>query len=119
MPLLVLLWRVNNMTSTYLQNEAQKNFKDWTYEGLSFLLQQEEFKEVAITALSKLLELNHNVEFHYTDLYYEIFTSVESGYVVNLYSSNEKDEYGEYQDKFNVDGGLCTGTAQDAICFML
>ena len=107
------------MTSTYLQNEAKKEFKDWTYEGLSFLLQQEQFRELAITALSKFLELNQSVEFQYNDLYYEIFTSVESEYIVNLYNSNEKDEYGEYQDKFNVDGGLCTGTAKDAICFML
>ena len=107
------------MIGTYLQNEEQEHFKNWTYKGLSFLLQQDEFREMAITALSRLLELNQSVEFQYNDLYYEIFTSAESGYVVNLYSSNEKDAYGEYQDKFNVDGGLCTGSVKDAIGFLL
>lgn len=104
---------------SYIQKEAQQNFKEWTREGLSFLLQQEEFREMAITALSKFLELNQTVEFTYNALYYEIFTSVESGYIINIYSSNEKDEYGEYQEKFNVDGGLCTGGVRDAILFML
>lgn len=107
------------MMDTYIQKEAKQNFKDWTYEGLSFLLQQEEFREIAIAALSKLLLLNQTVEFKYNNLYYEIFLSAESGYVINLYCSDAKDEYGEYQDEFNVDGGLCTGSAKDAIEFML
>ena len=107
------------MINRYIQKEAKKEFKEWTQEGLSFLLQQERFREMAITALSKFLILNQSVEFAYNSLYYEVFESADSGYVVNLYSSNEKDEYGEYQDKFNVDGGLCTGSAKDAIEFML
>ena len=107
------------MMNRYIQKEAKKEFKEWTQEGLSFLLQQERFREMAITALSKFLILNQSVEFTYNSLYYEVFESADSGYVVNLYSSNEKDEYGEYQDKFNVDGGLCTGSAKDAIEFML
>ena len=107
------------MIDAYIQKEAKQNFKDWTYKGLSFLLQQEEFREIAITALSKFLLLNQSVEFKYNNLYYEIFASVESGYVINIYSSDEKDEYDEYQEKFNIDGGLCTGSAKDAIEFML
>ena len=107
------------MMDAYIQKEAKQNFKDWTYEGLSFLLQQEQFREIAIIALSKFLLLNQSVEFKYNNLYYEIFLSADSGYVVNLYSSNEKDEYGEYKDEFNVDGGLCSGSAKDAIEFML
>ena len=107
------------MIDSYIQNEAKKDFKEWTYKGLSFLLQQEQFREIAIIALSKLLELNQRVEFQYDNLYYEIFISTQSGYVVNLYSNNKKNEHGEYQDKFNVDGGLCTGSARDAIEFML
>ena len=107
------------MMHSYIQKEAKRNFKEWTREGLSFLLQQEEFREIAITALSKFLLLNQSVEFTYNALYYELFESADSGYVVNLYSSNEKDEYGDYKDEFNVDGGLCSGSAKDAIEFML
>ncbi len=107
------------MLDTYLQNEAKKQFKDWTYEGLSFLLQQAQFREMAITALSKFLELNQSVEFTYNNRYYEVFVSADSGYVVNLYSSDEKDEYAEFLEENLVDGGLCTGSAKDAIKFML
>ena len=39
-------------SNIYVQNEAKKNFKEWTYEGMSFLLQQHRFREIAITALS-------------------------------------------------------------------
>ena len=107
------------MMHSYIQKEAQQNFKEWTREGLSFLLQQEEFREIAITALSKFLLLNQSVEFTYNNLYYEIFTSVESGYVVNLYSSNEKGDEGEFIEANLVNGGLCTGSVRDAIEFML
>jgi len=61
-------------------------FKEWTYKGLSFLLQEERFSDIAF---------------------------------INIYSSDEKDESGEYRDEFNVDGGLCSGSAKDAIEFML
>ena len=106
-------------SNIYIQNEAKKDFKEWTYEGLSFLLQQEQFREMAITALSKFLELNKSVEFAYSNLYYEVFKSADSGYIVNLYSSNEKDEDEQYVEANLVDGWLCTGSARDAIEFML
>ena len=107
------------MINTYIKNEAKKDFKEWTYEGLSFLLQQERFREMAVTALSKLLILNQSVEFTYSSLYYEVFKGADSGYVVNLYSSNEKDDEGEFIEINLVDGGLCTGNTRDAIEFML
>ena len=107
------------MMDAYIQKEAKQNFKDWTYEGLSFLLQQEQFREIAIIALSKFLLLNQSVEFKYNNLYYEIFLSADSGYVVNLYSDNEKDDEGEFIEVNLVDGRLCTGSARDAIEFML
>ena len=107
------------MMDAYIQKEAKQNFKDWTYEGLSFLLQQEQFREIAIIALSKFLLLNQNVEFAYNGFFYELFESADSGYVVNLYSSNEKDDEGEFIEVNLVDGGLCTGSARDAIEFML
>lgn len=106
-------------SNIYIQNEAKKNFKEWTYEGMSFLLQQHRFKAIAITALSKLLKLNQSVEFKYNSFYYEIFKSTDSGYIVNVYSSDERDAFNGYLDVNIIDGGLCTGSARDAIEFML
>jgi len=107
------------MINTYIKNEAKKDFKEWTYESLSFLLQQKQFREMAVITLSKFLILNQSVEFTYNDLYYEVFQSADSGYVVNLYSSNERDSEGELIEANIIDGGLCTGSARDAIEFML
>jgi hypothetical protein len=103
----------------YIQNESKKDFKDWTIEGLSFLLQHNQHNDLAIHTLSKFLDIGETVEFIYNELYYEIFESADSGYIVNVYTSNEKDEYGCYLDKYNIDGGLCSGSSKDAITFML
>jgi len=73
---------------------------------------------MAATALSKFLILNQSVEFAHNSLYYEVFKSADSGYVVNVYSSNEKDDEGEFIEINLVDGGLCTGNARDTIEFM-
>ena len=72
-----------------------------------------------ISKLADILEKDKSVEFKYNNLVYEIFESCDSGYIVNLYSSDEKDEDGEYLEINNVDGGLCTGSASDAVCFMV
>jgi len=103
----------------YIQNEAKKGFKGWTKEGIGFLLEHDDYKDIAITNLSKLLDRGNTVEFKSNDFYYEIFASADSGYVVNVYSSNERDEDGEYLEKNIVDGGLCTGSAKDAIEYMM
>lgn len=107
------------MNNLYIQNEAKKYFKEWTKEGLSFLLQHEDYKDIAISTLSKLLDIGNTIEFTYNDLYYEIFESSESGYIVNIYTSNEKDEFDCYLEKYNIDGGLCSGSSKDAIEFMM
>jgi len=106
-------------SNIYIQNEAKNGFKNWTIEGLGFLLQDEDYKHIAIDALSKRLEHHQELEFVYNHLHYEIFASSESGYVINIYSSDEKDQWGDYLEKNCADGGLCTGSAQDAIEFML
>ena len=72
-----------------------------------------------ISKLADILEKDKSVEFKYNNLFYEIFESCDSGYIVNLYSSDEKDEDGEYLEINNVDGCLCTGCASDAVCFMV
>ena len=103
----------------YLQNEAKNGFKNWTKEGLDFLLDDENYKHIAIDSLSNRLEHHQEVEFVYNNLHYEIFTSSEGGYAVNIYSSGEKDEDDDYLEKNNIDGGLCSGSSKDAIEFML
>jgi hypothetical protein len=70
-----------------------------------------------ILKLSEILEKEKSVEFKYNNLFYEIFESCNTGYIVNLYSSDEKDEDNEYLEENLVDGGLCTGSASDAVWF--
>ena len=72
-----------------------------------------------ILKLSEILEKEKSVEFKYNNLFYEIYESCDTGYIVNLYSSNEKDEDDEYLEENLVDGGLCSGNASDAIWFMV
>ena len=73
-----------------------------------------------IESLVSLLEGGETAEFMYDGFCYEIFESSNNdAYIVNVYSNNQKDEEGELMDKFIIDGGLCTGTAEDAIGFML
>lgn len=75
-------------------------------------------KEKEILQLTYILEEIGKIEFEHNNLFYEIFESAESGYMINIYSSNEKDEDGEYLFE-NIDGGQFDGNAKDAIEFML
>lgn len=77
------------------------------------------YKDIAIDTLSKILDTEQSVEFIYNNLYYEVFTSADTGYIVNIYSSNEKDEDAQYLEQNNIDGGFCIGSAKNAIEFML
>ena len=72
-----------------------------------------------ISKLADILEKEKSVEFKYNNLFYKIFESCDTGYIVNLYSSDEKDEDGEYLEINNIDGGLCSGRASDAVWFMV
>ena len=72
-----------------------------------------------VKELSKILENKQSVEFVHNNLFYELFDGSEGGYIVNVYSSDKKDEDGCYLDEYLVDGGLCTGSSKDAIEFML
>lgn len=79
----------------------------------------EYINDIKIKELADILKTNKSLEFQYRDLHYQIFESSELGYCVNVYSSNEKDENGDYIDCNLIDGGLCTGSAKDAIEFLL
>lgn len=52
--------------------------------------------EKRIASFIKILEETKEVEFPYNEFYYEIFESAD----------DERDEYGDYLDKYLVDGGL-------------
>ena len=70
--------------------------------------------------LEQKLENRETIEFKYNNLFYEIFeSSCSKGYIINVYSSNDKDESDFYFDDNLVDGGLCSGCPEDAILFML
>ena len=72
-----------------------------------------------ISRLANILEKEKSVEFKYNNLFYKIFESCDTGYIVNLYSSNKKNKKGQYLEENIVDGGLCTGSASDAVWFMV
>ena len=72
-----------------------------------------------INSLARVLKSKSSVEFQNNGFFYKIFESADTGYIVNVYSSDERDEYGEYLEEHNFDGGLCTGSTRDAIEFML
>lgn len=108
------------MKNAYIETEALKGFENWTKEGWDFLLQNEEYKQLAISTLAKILDLYQRVEFKYKDQYYEVFTSdCENGYMINVFSNAQKDEDGYFLDENIVDGGLCSGNSCDAIEFMM
>jgi len=72
-----------------------------------------------IEELAGILQSANIVEFFHQGVYYEIFASADSGYVVNLYSSDERDDEGELIESNMIDGGLCHGNAKDAVIFMI
>ena len=72
-----------------------------------------------ISKLADILKKDTYVEFAYNNLFYEIFESTNGGYMVNLYSSNERDEDGCFLDENIVEGGRCTGSSSDAVWFMV
>ena len=78
-----------------------------------------EMNENKIASYAKILEETTLVHFSYNEFYYEVFESVDTGYIVNVYGNDEKDEDGDYLEKNILDGGLCTGSPRDAIEFML
>ena len=45
------------LNNIYIEEEAIKGFENWTKEGWDFLLQNEEYKQLAISTLAKILDL--------------------------------------------------------------
>ena len=76
-------------------------------------------KNNKINSLARVLKNEGNVEFKHNGFFYEIFKSANTGFVINLYSSNDKDDEGELIESNMIDGGLCHGNAKDAVIFMI
>lgn len=72
-----------------------------------------------INTIIRILKKDCSVTFEFDNSYYEIFESSEGGYVINVYSSADRDEDEELLDSNMIDGGHCTGSAKDAVEFML
>ena len=73
-----------------------------------------------INSLVRVLKNENIVEFNHNEFYYEIFLSADSGFVINLYSSDKRDKDGELIESNLVDGGLCdSANERDAIEFIL
>ena len=67
-----------------------------------------------INTLERALKNTKKVEFQNDGLFYEIFES-SNGYEINVYTDKTKDENSEYLESNIVDGGVCSGSARDAI----
>jgi len=65
-----------------------------------------------ITAYASILEQNQAATFEHNDIIYRIWANDE-GWYLELLEENDSGEWVE------IDGGLCTGSAIDAIEFML
>lgn len=73
-----------------------------------------------IKSLACELERNKCVDFEFNSLFYSIYeSSVENGFVVNIYKSDVKDENDDYLEDSLIDGGFCTGNELDAVEFMI
>ena len=70
-------------------------------------------KQLLINAYAAILESEHAVTFEDGDTIYRIWANDE-GWNVNVYEEHQDGDH-----FYESDGGLCTGTARDAIEFML
>jgi len=68
-----------------------------------------------INSLERVLKNTKRVEFQNNGLFYEIFESSNDEYEINIYANKIKDENSEYIESNIIDGGICSGSARDAI----
>lgn len=69
-----------------------------------------------LTDKAKILEETEKVMFEHNQLIYEVFLRSDGDYEVNIYSF---DDFISGDELEAVDGGCCTGSAKDAVEFML
>lgn len=119
--------------ATYINQEFKNNFKGWTLEFLQFMHNvkreyipqetQEAIDKKFLASCANKLRRTKAVQFVYGDLFYDIFKSfTEMGYIINVYPNDKEkifDAGGELIDDEQLDGGCCTGSAKDAVYFMI
>jgi len=80
----------------------------------------DDMNEKRIASFTQTLKVEKRVHFTYNEFYYEIFeSSCSDGYIVNVFSNDERNEDGDNLEHHHIDGGLCSGSARDAVEFML
>ena len=119
-------------TKAYLNQEYKKGFKDWTLPYLQHMhIKNHPVSKKITDAMNKrylelcaiTLEENGAIQFVYNGLFYDLFeSSCEVGWVVNVYPNDKDkifDEDNQLIDDEQVEGGLCTASAKDAVYFMI
>ena len=82
----------------------------------------DEVKCCLVDVLSNELEDKSELRFTLGDSLFDIFESVEGGYIYNIYPNDPNlifDEDEELIEDEQLDGGLCTGTAKDVFSFII
>lgn len=74
-----------------------------------------------IEALIEKIKKTDCAQFSYQGCFYDIFDSVEGGYIYNVYPDDLDlifDENGDLKDEEELDGGLCDGDERDVLTFI-
>ena len=117
---------------TYLEEQLKKSFKDYTLEGMQSLINELQNQDEIDAKLKKevfniffkkcasKLKKTLSVNFVFGDVFVDIFYSSEGGWYITVYPHDvKKDEDGELNPDDEIDGGLCTGSAFDAVTFFI
>ena len=114
--------------NVYLEQEYKKGFFDWSLPFLEHMhIENHSASQEIVNAMNErylevcAIELKKEgaVQFAYNGFFYDLFeSSCEIGWSINIYSNNKDiifDEDGQLIDEQQIDGGLCTGSARDAV----
>ena len=120
-----------NAKETFLKKEIKNNFKDYnliclqsivnslSVQEIDPLIKDQVFK-IFFKKCAKELKEKLFVEFIFEDSLIEIFESSEGGWYITLFPSDaQKDSDGDFNSDDEIDGGLCTGSALNAVMFFI
>ena len=96
----------------YVLKEFELIIKNKTSDDVSSFL---------IEALIEKIKKTDCAQFSYQGCFYDIFDSVEGGYIYNVYPDDLDlifDENGDLKDEEELDGGLCDGDERDVLTFI-
>ena len=117
---------------SYLEEQIKISFKNYTFEGIQSLVSELENQNDIDSQVEKdvyniffkkcatKLRKNRNVEFKFGGCIIDIFESSEGGWHITVYEEDaKKDENGDFNEDDEIDGGLCTGSAINAVTFFI